>query len=500
MMPEPDTLPWNGPVPEAFEQVFVDFASIVNHVLALGLQKKVGLMPEHHTGRDGTEKPAFPDSVLKKLALPWFNEHYAGRLHSHYLDSACTFAMARIKDWRISGGNITNVPYQHKPIIFLNNDLWSLVPLGNGRVRLTIKTAPGKTVEWDFAVHHRKFSEWSAGRAGALVILPHGVRVTYSYPGCRIQRNPKTVAFDTNMSRVVFARDDGEHIESDISDLLAIQTNHRKKRESVQVTNARNPAKAERIASRLKGREHHRVEDRLHKRIHGRNSEITPFIEGFHLGREDLRRTTQDTIELDNGRKTRARKSVWIHGLLDRIIAHHHPDNELYYTRGTSRYCPYDNTPLTHPVWKQSCCPTCGRLYDRDWLEADAGLVRTMPPKHRKGQPWKIVRDVLPEEAVRRLQDGSTLQVLHHDEPVPPVPPFEHGLKGLSAAGRSVHPDSRSLFPGAQSDTDQTGNGRVVHGNRSEAFDEVKTVDGRAAVRRRIRRRKSRSNAISMGA
>ena len=57
------------------------------------------------------------------------------------------------------------------------------------------------------------------------------------------------------------------------------------------------------------------------------------------------------------------------------------------------------------------------------------------------------------------------------------------GLKGLSATAtpyeRSVHPDSRSLLPGAQSDTDFGVIAEVVHENRSEAFDEVgnATVD-----------------------
>ena len=71
-----------------------------------------------------------------------------------------------------------------------------------------------------------------------------------------------------------------------------------------------------------------------------------------------------------------------------------------------------------------------------------------------------------------------------YDRTGPPAPPFERGLKGLSATAtpdeRSVHPDSRSLLPGAQSDTDSDRKVEVVLKNRSEAFDEVghATVDG----------------------
>ena len=110
-------------------------------------------------------------------------------------------------------------------------------------------------------------------------------------------------------------------------------------------------------------------------------------------------------------------------------------------------------------------------------------------------------------EAAKALQELSTIRVLRHDEPGPPAPPFERGLKGLSVTvstldERSVHPDSRSLLPGAQSDTDSDRKVEVVHVNRSEAFDEVghATVDGRTSVKRDIRPRKSRCNAILTGA
>ena len=71
-----------------------------------------------------------------------------------------------------------------------------------------------------------------------------------------------------------------------------------------------------------------------------------------------------------------------------------------------------------------------------------------------------------------------------YDRTGPPAPPFERGLKGLSVTvstldERSVHPDSRSLLPGAQSDTDFGVIAEVVLKNRDEAFDEVgnATVD-----------------------
>ena len=523
---EPDTLPWNGPIPiELNVALYDDFPDIVNHLISLGLHHKVGLLGHRRfylirEGEQVSEKvgedyitkegeslvPVPPERTLVSLARDWFHAHYP--YQTHWLDSAACFAMARISGWRRLGGDTASLPRQHRPIIFLNNDMFSIEPLHGEWFRMSIKMFPRKPpISMDIHVVHRHSTHWLSRHQGSLVIVPGGFRFTATNPA-PVPGPPSsnTAAFDTNMSRVVFSRSDGKHLEADISDVLDIQKNHRETRESVQRTNARNPAKGERIMARQKEREHHRVEDRLHKLIHGKDSTIAPFIKDFHLGREDLRRTTQDTIKLDSGKRMRARKSSWIHGLFDTIIAHHHPDNELYYTRGTSQYCPFDGSELTHPVWKQSSCLICGRLYDRDHLETDAGLVRTIIHQKYGRKPYKLVKDVLPETA-KALQELSTIRVLRHDEPGPPAPPFERGLKGLSVTvstldERSVHPDSRSLLPGAQSDTDSDRKVEVVHVNRSDAFDEVghATVDGRTSVKRDIRSRKSRYNAILTGA
>lgn len=486
---EPDTIPWDGPIPTELVSAMPDSLAIVNHLIALGLRYKVGVethyyhVPVDASGCSGELKdvPIPPERELRDLAREWFHAHY--KYQTHWLDSAACFAMARIVGWRRLGGDITNIPYQHAPVIFLNNDMFSVEHVSGETYRVVVKMFPNKPpVSVEIIVQHRHASHWLNRHQGALVILPHGLRFTGTNP-TRVVKSPssKTAAFDMNESCVVFARGDGEHLEADISDCLAIQKNHRRKRESVQRTMAKNPAKAERLLAKQRGREHNRVEDRLHKLIHGKDSLIKPFINGYHLGIEDLSKTTQDTIKLDIGRNTRARKSSWIHGLFEQIIRHHHPDSEEYWTRGTSRKSPYSLDTLTHRIWTESHSVEDGRVYDRDWLEADYGLMRTIV-HYKKGRSEPTLKEVLPEHVWRKLQDGSTIQVLRHDEPGPRAPPFECAIKGLSLRATlpdegSVHPDSASLFPGAQSDTDRAFAGPVVLGNRSEAFDKAKAVD-----------------------
>ena len=505
---ESDTLPWEGPIPAELSDAMPDFVAIVNHLIALGLHRKVGaaghrefyLFPGADTKKSigrvsegysvkGDEKlvPVPPERTLMALARKWFHAHYS--YQAHWLDSAACFAMARITGWRRFGGDIRNTPHQHKPIIFLNNDMFTVEHVSGETYQVAVKMFPNRPpASMKITVQNRHANHWLNRHQGSLVVLPHGLRFTTSTKGVKVPKALplKIAAFDTNESRVVFARSDGEHLEADISGCLAIQKNHRRKREHVQRTMAKNPAKGERLLAKKRRREHNRVEDRLHKLVHGKNSPIRPFIDGCHLGIEDLSRTTQDTIKLDIGRKTRARKSSWIHGLFEQIIRHHHPDSEEYYTRGTSRKSPYSLGLLTHRIWTESQSLEDRRVYDRDWLEADYGLMRTIV-HYRKGRPEPKMSEVLPEAAWKKLQDQSTIHVLHHDEPEPPAPLFEGGLKGLSPTAAtpddgSVHPDSRTLFPGVLSDTDQTLAGPVVLENRSEAFDEAKAVDGRESV------------------
>jgi hypothetical protein len=272
-----------------------------------------------------------------------------------------------------------------------------------------------------------------------------------------IPKSKESVAYDFNFNRVVLARSDGEVKEVDLSDVMLIQKNHKRKRESVQRTMRHNPEKGERINQKNSGREHNRVEDLLQKKIHGQDNEILSFVGDRHLGLEDLHGTTKDLLKTDNGRRFNAKISNWVHGAFEEIIAHHHPDSHLYYTRGTSRYCPFCGSGLTHPVWKESKCHNCG-LFDRDWLEAVSGLVRTNR-KHKKGQTWAIVSDLFPEPIESKLLQNSLISKSSM---------MIRGLSSKHSVSKSVCPECAILSPLELSVIDN-GIAVVMQENRSEA-------------------------------
>ena len=450
----PDTIPINCAIPVELFDVMADYKDIVNHLITFGIHHKLGLERHYYplaVGDDsGKPKSIPPFRELRDGNMAWFREYY-GKYPVHYLGAASSFAMQLIKSWRTLGGDITAIPHLRKPIARLDNDLYSIKKTGN-KLQIEIKTAPRKSVVIETEVTHRHWNEWSQNRKGSLVIVPNGLRLCFT-DDTDVPKEKESVAYDFNFDRVVLARSDGEIKEADLKDVMLLQKRHRTKRISVQRTLRHNPAKGERINNKNSGREHARVEDLLHKKIHGKNNEILSFVGDRHLGVEDLRKTTKDILKDDHGTKHNVRMSSWIHGAFEAIISHHHPDSSLYYTRGTSRYCPFCGSNLTHPIWKQSKCPEHG-LFDRDWLEAVSGLVRTNT-KHKKGQPWALVNNVFQEPIEAKLLHNSLLS-------------SNMMIRGLSPEMESVHPECAILFPEARSDIGSIHSDTVMHENRSD--------------------------------
>lgn len=440
-MNDPDIIPVTCSIPSELQLMMNDYIVIVNHLIAFGLHYRLN-----------------SDRELRELNKEWFNKHYKGKYAAHYLDSASSFAMQQIQSWRTNGGDITATPHLRKSIARLNNDLYTIQesrPDGTMKIRITI--APHQSVIMDIKVNHRHFSEWSLNRKGALVIVPYGLRLCFT-DDTAVPKSSESAAYDFNFDRVVIARSDGQVNVIDLSDVMTIQQNHKAKRESVQKTMAHNPKKGEKLIRKHKKREHNRVSDLLHKKIHGKNNEILTFVGSRHLGVEDLHGTTKDILKDDKGVRFNAKMSSWIHGAFEDIIVHHHPDSKLYYTRGTSKYCPFCSSKLNHPTWKQSKCPECG-LFDRDMLESVSGLVRTNS-RHKKGEPWAIIRDIFPQTIENQLLQSSMM------------------IRGLppKVISESVCPECAVLYSEEQSDID-IGND-VMHENRNDVYDSTERVIG----------------------
>jgi len=472
---EPDCISWNGDIPEGLQRMLVDYVAIVNHLIALGLHHKIGLETHHYPLAEGDEtkkrKPIPADRELRDLGKAWFVEHYKGKYQIHYLDSAASFAMQHVKSWRSNGGDISALPYVRKPIARLNNDLYTIQELSlNGCMKIRITLAPRKWIFMDIDIKHRHFVEWTKNHIGALVILPRGLRLVFTDDEA-VTLDPRkdgAAAIDINLDRVVIARSDGQIRDVNISDITVIQQNHKRKRESVQRTMSHNPKKAERLVSRHSKRQHNRINDRLHKKIHGKDNKFLSFVGNRVLGIEDLSTTTKNILKDDHGRNFNERMSKWVHGEIEDILQHHHPTKE-YYTRGTSQFCPFDGSTLKTKYrgkWKHSYCLSCDTVYDRDHLEAIHGLLRLIV-KHKKGEPWVLVKEVFAPEVETEFKRSSIIITFT---------PTDVGMGTSSLETVSLFAPNVPSAIRLQSDTDGIHQihcpvDAVVHGNRSDAYD-----------------------------
>lgn len=448
MKHSPDTIPIKCVIPDELLEMMSDFKVMVNHFMALGIQAKNSQERHYYPLVAGDESgkpkliPLSREMRDNPINQEWFDKYYREKYnekyHSHYLHSATAYATQLIKSWQEKGGDITATPYIRNPVARLDSSLFKIKRTGR-KLKIRIVIAPRHYVAINAVVNHRHWNNWSKNREGELLIVHDGVRLCFT-DETPVIKSKESVAYDFNMDRVVMARSDGELKAIPLTDAVMIQKAHRKKRISVQRTMRHNPVKGERLITKNSGREHARVEDYLHKTIHGKNNEILTFIGDRHLGIEDLRKTTQDILKTDNGKKFNAKMSNWIHGDFADIIKRHHPDSHLYYTRGTSKWCPFCNSKLTHPIWKQSKCPNCG-LFDRDYLEAVSGLVRTNT-KHKKGEPWALVHDLYPEPIETKLLQNSLLTNSTSKRML---------IRGLSVETQSVCPECAILYPEVRS-------------------------------------------------
>ena len=456
----PDTIPIKCEIPPELQAMMKDFVIITNHFISYGIHAKIGYEKHYYplaiTDISGKQKLIPMNRELRDAPLnkEWFDKNYREKnnekYHSHYRHSAAAFASQMIKSWRTNGGDITATPHLRNPIARLDSFLFT-IKRNKNNLHIRIAIAPRNYVTIEAIVNHKHWNEWSLNRSGELVIVPSGLRLCFT-DDIDVPKAKESVAYDFNFDRVIMARSDGEIKEVDLKDVIEIQKNHKRKRESVQKTMRHNLQKAQRLLQKNSGREHNRVNDLLHKMIHGKNNEILSFVQDRHLGIEDLHNTTKDILKDDHGREFNAKMSNWIHGTFEQIITHHHIDSSLYYTRGTSRYCPFCNSTLTHPIWKQSVCPIHG-LFDRDFLEAVSGLVRTNT-KHKKGQTWALVNTVFPESIEAKLLHNSLLSN------------SSMMIRGLSPEMESVHPECAIFYPEVQSDIDNSN--IVMHENRSD--------------------------------
>ncbi len=435
-------IPVDCRIPEGLQVMLLDFRDMVNRLISWGLYQRC---------RDFRE--------MRDLNYRWFREEYGRRYAAHYLHSACSVACDLLCSWDEQGGHTSSRPYVQRPFARLDQELVKVERRDRDGIRIRVTLAPQHYAYVESPVKHRFWKEYLGYRLGELTVVRDGVRLLVQVPDVRPVTD-RIAAVDLNFDNAVAATSDGKIIEMDLKPIMAIQGKMREKRKRVQRVLPRNLQKQRKVLNRARDRERQRVEDLLHEAAR----DFVALVEDRAIAFEDLRSLSAQEA---GGGRFKERLSAWARGKFQDFCEAKSGfwPRKRNYARGTSTYCPFCNSKVKHPRWKVSRCPGCRADYDRNMLAAVANLVRQVGPPHRKGEPWKMAREVLPPEVCESLRRQSLLTIPSSprtigqtdEAPTPPVGLWEVPAGTLFDSSGPFIPNVETSGPegGATSATQQ---------------------------------------------
>ena len=402
-------------VPPELLPVLDDFKSMVNWLISWGLY--VG-RPKNPNRDRYWRKGKFDRYLMCEETTPWFDKNWysnpAKDYPAHYHEAACAVACQHLDSWLALGGNTSGRPYLSSSSMRLRKELFKATLEGD-RLKVRVCVSPHRFVEFETNVHHGLLKVYRQGKIGEMTFHEKYLDLVFAFPDNRSKAKKKAGA-DRNLGSISFALDDRIETVS-LAKVNKIRDKALAERKRIQLAIPKNSQKQWKILRQRGEREHNRVKDVIRKEI---VPEIHVKTKGYQIAWDDLRQTTQECIIDNQGKRFHERLSSWCHGQIQEISDDKSPYRPLkpVFTRGTSTYCPFDGKKLTHPTWKESKCEKEGVVYDRDALSSVSTKVRSMY-FHKKGEPWKLAKEILPRTQVRALSKAALFKVLPKEQVVP---------------------------------------------------------------------------------
>jgi transposase len=419
-------------IPPEIRPVLDDFKSMVNWLVSWGIYAGRPKNPDRGKYWVETRRGLrFNSYWMCEETTEWFEKTWRPKYAAHYHEAACAVAAQQLMSWRALGGNTSSRPYLSTAQMRLRKDLFKATLEGN-RLNVRVVTAPRKFVSFDTEVNHGRLNRYSSGTIGEMTLHQECLDLVFSSPEDR-PRAKKNAGMDTNFDSIGIALDDKIEKVS-LAKVVEIQRRYKEERKRIQRTIPKNLQRQRRVLSRLRKREHNRIEEIIYKEV---IPEILAKTKGYNLAWDDLSQTNQNCIVNSKGKRFHERLSAWVHGKIQKIANDKSPYKPLrpVYTLGTSTFCPFDGSKLKHPEWGLSKCDECGKIYDRDALAAISTKVRSVY-RHRKGEKWKTADEILPKRKVRALSKAALFKVLPSEGQV-----FPHLTNEKRDMGRSPSQD-----------------------------------------------------------
>ena len=316
----------------------------------------------------------------------------------------------------------------------LRSDLFRLELGGSEGRDLTIRVtlAPREFVHLRGRIGHGKLFHYETGTLGEVTVFGDKVNLVWRSEDLRPVAE-KVCGIDTNFDRIVVADEDGGIGEVSLAPVVEVQRKEMEIRRRIQTRVNKNLARQRRLLRCRAERERNRVKDILNKTV---VPNLLAATDGYGIGFDDLRQTTRECVRDSSGRRFRERLSGWVHGKAQELADERSPfrPRRRVYTRGTSTWCPFCGTKVSHPTWKVSRCGGCGLDYDRDRLSAVSGLVRAKT-RHQGGEPWATADRALRPEVVEALKRKCAV--------ITKIPVLPH--RGHETDGRSLEQSVREV-------------------------------------------------------
>jgi putative transposase len=262
-----------------------------------------------------------------------------------------------------------------------------------GTVSVRITLQPFKYEYITFKPKHKKWEEYSEGKASELLITDRRLYITFVTNGGKKFLGSRFVASDLNFSTIdsTVASKEGETVKlqqvktEPIGKIARIQNDFSRRRRRIQL-HVKNPQKRAKKLKEARGRQRNRVRDALQKLSTEmvRENPTASFI---------FERLTRIR---ENGKAKRSRKlrtylNRWPYHMYQSMLEYKSPFKTVYVSPGgTSSRCPVCGGKLKHPTWAVSRCNKCGADYDRNRLASLAILLRGM---RLCGQPFAVSAD-----------------------------------------------------------------------------------------------------------
>jgi len=337
--------------------------------------------------------------ALRRRLREWFYPRYD--YARHHINPVCRNAVALLRSYKRRHKRLA-VPEVKRLAMRIDAELFKIEQgKEGGPVSVRITLQPFRYEYITFTPKHKRWEEYSRGRASELLITDRRLYITFvTSDGKKKPLGSRFVASDLSFNTIdsttaIKQEDDGgdeggtiklDSVETESIERIAqIQNDFSRRRRRIQL-HIKNPQKRDKKLRETRGRQRNRIKDVLQK-----------------LSTEQVRENPDASFVFErltgikeNGNAKRSKKlrtylNRWPYRMYQSMVEYKSPFRTIYVSPGgTSSRCPVCGGKVRHPTWAVSRCEKCGADYGRNRLASLAILLRGM---RLCGQPFAVSAD-----------------------------------------------------------------------------------------------------------